>query len=197
MAYIHDRSRKHFGVYTFSITERFCVRSDMRTPDVVGNMYWSEKLIRGVQNQVMYLVPFGDLYTPWLTAVVGNSLILIALHTLRFINLPKHCFGIWLQLFLQWWLLVKTPRIFSILPPTLDLHKLRMVVSFLVCIISRNWLSDLLFSIYSLSRPTLVYSVIRFLISKSNHHGKNICLGGHLNWSGEFKAIVLTGLFGD
>ena len=50
----------------------------MQTLEVVGNIYCSEELIRGVENQVIYLSLIYIL--PHITANVGNTLILIALH---------------------------------------------------------------------------------------------------------------------
>ena len=50
----------------------------MQTLEVVGNIYCSEELIPGVENQVIYLSLIYIL--PHITANVGNTLILIALH---------------------------------------------------------------------------------------------------------------------
>ena len=50
----------------------------MRTPDVVGNTYCSEKLIRGAKNHVIYLSVIYIFLG--ITTIVGNTLILIALH---------------------------------------------------------------------------------------------------------------------
>ena len=50
----------------------------MQTLEVVGNIYCLEELIPGVENQVIYLSLIYIL--PHITANVGNTLILIALH---------------------------------------------------------------------------------------------------------------------
>ena len=109
----------------------------MRTPDVVGNMYWSKKLIRGIQNQVIYLLVIYILLG--ITAIVGNMLILIALHKNTSLHQPSKALlrNLVASVFAVMAFSKKTPRV-SILPLTLDLHKVRMVVSFLVCIVSWN-----------------------------------------------------------
>jgi len=60
------------------------VRSDMQS---LVNIYCSEKLIRGVQNQVIYLSVIFILLG--ITAVVGNSLIPIALHKNTSLHQPS------------------------------------------------------------------------------------------------------------
>ena len=50
---------------------RLCVRSNMRTLDVVGNTYCSEKLVRGSKHQVTYLSVIYILLG--ITTIVGNS----------------------------------------------------------------------------------------------------------------------------
>ena len=66
---------------------RFWVISDMRTPDVVGNTYCSEELIRGAKNQVIYLSVIYIFLG--ITTVVGNTLILIALHKNTSLHQPS------------------------------------------------------------------------------------------------------------
>ena len=59
----------------------------MRSPDVIGNTYCSEKLIRGAKNQVISLsVIFIFL---GITTIVGNTLILIALHKNTSLHQPS------------------------------------------------------------------------------------------------------------
>ena len=66
---------------------RFCVRSDMQTLEVVGNIYCSEELIRGVENQVIYISLSYILLG--VTAIVGNTLILITLHRHTSLHRPS------------------------------------------------------------------------------------------------------------
>ena len=59
----------------------------MRSPDVIGKTYCSEKLIRGAKNQVIYhsliFIFLG------ITTIVGNTLILIALHKNTSLHQPS------------------------------------------------------------------------------------------------------------
>ena len=66
---------------------RLCVRSNMRTLDVVGNIYCSEKLVRGSKNQVTYLSVIYIVLG--ITTIVGNTLILIALHKNTSLHQPS------------------------------------------------------------------------------------------------------------
>ena len=66
---------------------RFWLRSDMRTPDVVGNTYCSKKLIREAKNQVIYLSVIYIFLG--ITTIVGNTLILIALHKNTSLHQPS------------------------------------------------------------------------------------------------------------
>ena len=66
---------------------RLCVRSNMRTLDVIGNIYCSEKLVRGSKNQVTYLSVIYILLG--ITTIVGNTLILIALHKNTSLHQPS------------------------------------------------------------------------------------------------------------
>ena len=59
----------------------------MRTPDVVGNIYCLEKLIRGVQNQVIYLSVIYIFLS--ITTIAGNILVLIALHKNTSLHQPS------------------------------------------------------------------------------------------------------------
>ena len=65
----------------------FCVRSDRQTLDVVGNIYCSEKIIRGAQNQAIYLSVIYILLG--VTAIVRNTLILIALRKETSLHQPS------------------------------------------------------------------------------------------------------------
>ena len=66
---------------------RFSVRSDMQTLDVVGNIYCSEKIIRGAQNQAIYLSVIYIVLG--VTAIVRNTLILIALRKETSLHQPS------------------------------------------------------------------------------------------------------------
>ena len=66
---------------------RFCVRGDMQTLDVDGSICCSEELIRGVENQVIYLSLIYILLG--VTAIVGSTLILIALHKETSLHWPS------------------------------------------------------------------------------------------------------------
>ena len=59
----------------------------MRTLDVVGNLYCSEKLIRGEANWAIYILVIYVLLG--ITAIVGNTLILIALHKNTSLHQPS------------------------------------------------------------------------------------------------------------
>ena len=59
----------------------------MQSLKIVGNIYCSEKLIRVVQNHVIYFVVIHILLG--ITAIVGNSLILIALHKITSLHQPS------------------------------------------------------------------------------------------------------------
>ena len=59
----------------------------MRTPDVVGNIYCSEKLIRGATKEAIYISVISILLG--ITAIVGNSFILIALHKNTSLHQPS------------------------------------------------------------------------------------------------------------
>ena len=59
----------------------------MRTPDVVGNTYCSQKLIREAKNQVVYLSVIYIFLG--ITTIVGNTLILIALHKNTSLHQPS------------------------------------------------------------------------------------------------------------
>ena len=59
----------------------------MRTLDVVGNIYCSEKLVRGSKNQVTYLSVIYIVLG--ITTIVGNTLILIALHKNTSLHQPS------------------------------------------------------------------------------------------------------------
>ena len=63
---------------------RLCVRSDMQTLEVVGNIYCSEELIRGL---IIYISVIYILLG--ITAIVGNTLILIALHKETSLHRPS------------------------------------------------------------------------------------------------------------
>ncbi|XP_015765041.1 PREDICTED: melanocortin receptor 4-like [Acropora digitifera] len=65
----------------------FCVRSDMQSLEIVSSIYCSERLIPGVQNQVIYLSVIFILLG--ITAFVGNTLILIALHKNTSLHQPS------------------------------------------------------------------------------------------------------------
>ena len=58
----------------------------MRTPDVVGNTYCSEKLILGVNQVISLSVIYIFL---GITTIVGNTLILIALHKNTSLHQPS------------------------------------------------------------------------------------------------------------
>ena len=66
---------------------RFCVRSHMQTLEVVGNIYCSEELIRGLPNHVIYLSVIYILLG--IIANVGNTLILIAFHKVNSLHRPS------------------------------------------------------------------------------------------------------------
>ena len=59
----------------------------MRTADVFGNIYCSEKRIRGEGKQVIYILVISVLLG--ITAIVGNTLILIALHKNTSLHQPS------------------------------------------------------------------------------------------------------------
>ena len=59
----------------------------MRTPDVVGKIYCSEKLIRGEAKWAVYIFVIYVLLG--ITAIVGNTLILIALHKNTSLHQPS------------------------------------------------------------------------------------------------------------
>ena len=59
----------------------------MQTLKIFGNIYCSAKLIRGVENQIIYLSVIYVLLG--ITAVVGNTLILIALHNETSLHQPS------------------------------------------------------------------------------------------------------------
>ena len=59
----------------------------MRTPDVVGNTYCSEKIIREAKNQVIYLLVIYIFLG--ISTIVGNTLILIALHKNTSLHQPS------------------------------------------------------------------------------------------------------------
>ena len=62
----------------------------MQTLKIFGNIYCSAKLTRGVQNQIIYLSVIYILLG--ITAVVGNTLILIALHNETSLHQPSKVF---------------------------------------------------------------------------------------------------------
>ena len=59
----------------------------MRTADVLGNIYCSEKIIRGEGKEVIYILVVSVLLG--ITAIVGNTLILIALHKNTSLHQPS------------------------------------------------------------------------------------------------------------
>ena len=59
----------------------------MRTADVLGNIYCSEKVIQGEGKQVIYILAISVLLG--ITAIVGNTLILIALHKNTSLHQPS------------------------------------------------------------------------------------------------------------
>ena len=59
----------------------------MRTADVLGNIYCSEKIIRGKGKEVIYILAISVLLG--ITAIVGNTLILIALHKNTSLHQPS------------------------------------------------------------------------------------------------------------
>ena len=59
----------------------------MQTLDVVGNIYCSEKIVRGAQNQAIYLSVIYTLLG--ITTILGSALILIALHKNTSLHQPS------------------------------------------------------------------------------------------------------------
>jgi len=59
----------------------------MQTADVFGNIYCSEKIIRGKGKEVIYILAISVLLG--ITAIVGNTLILIALHKNTSLHQPS------------------------------------------------------------------------------------------------------------
>ena len=59
----------------------------MQSLEIVSNIYCSEKLIRVVENRVIYFVVIHILLG--ITAIVGNTLILIALHKNTSLHQPS------------------------------------------------------------------------------------------------------------
>ena len=68
----------------------------MQTKVFLANIYCSEEFNQGLDNQRIWLSMIDILLG--ITAIVGNTVILSPFTKKRhFINLPKYCFAIWLQ----------------------------------------------------------------------------------------------------
>ena len=142
-----------------------CVRSDMQS---LVNIYCSEKLIRGVQNQVIYLSVIYILLG--ITAVVGNTLFLIALHKNTSLHQPSKVLlrNLVASRSLHWFRATYF-RCFA------DLHSVRMVAN-LSSSLFRQWYSSQPFdnSIIvdhnrHLRRQTFG-SVVKTQVQTSGHH---------------------------
>ena len=60
----------------------------METPEALTNIYCSEEISRGLQNQIICLSAINTLFD--ITAIVGNIVILNALHKETSLHLPSN-----------------------------------------------------------------------------------------------------------